>query len=109
MDRFPVKWNIAVIPILSIVLNIELLKTGTNSEFHHIWTICHSVGIPAIVLIILNSCIYKKLKVLTNEGGRQSLTVFAKAKLKAKISIYISVIFIFASVFYCFPVFYWVS
>ena len=109
MDAFPIRWNIAVIPVLSILVNTEMLGNGTESEEHHIWNMCHSIVIPAFVLTILNTFIYKKLKVLTQDNNKQSLTIFAKAKLKAKMAIFISVIFIFASLFYCLPLLYWVS
>ena len=112
MDKFPVKWNISVIPILSILLNINIFfKKGTEGKFHHIWNLLHCIALPATTLIILNFFIYKKLKTMTdsNDYTKQTVIPLMKAILKAKISIWISVIFIIASLFYGIPLIYWVS
>ena len=98
-DKFPFKWTVIIIVILAIVLMLPFNEWNNDNFTYFVvtktWQSVIQGAIPCTSLLLLNVAVYKRLKLLrASEAFKQADEALKKSILRARLSMWIAIIFV---------------
>ena len=98
-DNFSFNWTVIIIVTLAIVLMLPFHGWNEGNFTYYaitnVWQFLVQAAIPSITIIFLNVAVYKRLKLLReSEAFKQADEALKKSILRARLSMWIAIIFV---------------